>query len=104
MIKYLIGAGAIIVLASNPTFAIGPNCNDQLAQLKAQLSSELLAQSPEAKQYQEAERLCNSGKDMEAQNMARRIREEMARKGAAGSSGAPGTAGSSTSGTTGRSQ
>ncbi len=99
MIKYLIGAGAIVVLASHPTLAVGPNCSDQLAQIKAQLSSEQLAQSPEAKQYEQAERLCNAGKDIEAQDMARQIREQMAQKGAAGSSGAPSSSGSSRSGT-----
>ena len=89
MIRYLIGAGAITLLALNPALAVGPSCGDQLAQIKAQLSSEQLAQSAEAKQYQQAERLCNAGKDMEAQNLARQIREEMAQKGSAGSSDAP---------------
>ena len=93
MIRYLIGAGAIILALATPAFAVGATCGDQLAQLKAQLSSEQLAQSNEAKQYQEAERLCNSGKDMEAQDLARQIREEMAQKGTAGSSGAPRSAG-----------
>lgn len=89
MIRYLIGAGALALLAASPVFAVGPNCADQLAQIKGQLSSEQLAQSAEAKQFQEAERLCNAGKDMEAQDLARQIRGEMAQKGAAGSSGAP---------------
>ena len=89
MIRYLIGAGALALLAAHPALAVGPNCGDQLAQIKAQLSSEQLAQSAEAKQFQEAERLCSSGKEMEAQNLARQIREEMAQKGTAGSSGAP---------------
>lgn len=92
MIRYLIGAGALAVLAANPALAVGPNCGDQLAQIKGQLSSEQLAQSAEAKQFQEAQRLCNSGKDMEAQALARQIREEMAQKGTAGSSGAPSSA------------
>lgn len=89
MTRYLIGAGALALLAASPALAVGPNCADQLAQIKGQLSSEQLAQSAEAKQFEEAERLCNAGEDMEAQEMARQIRGEMAQKGAAGSSGAP---------------
>ena len=96
MIRYLIGVSAITLLVTNPALAVGANCGDQLAQIKAQLSSEQLAQSAEAKQYQEAERLCNAGKDMEAQDLARQIREEMAQKGTAGSSGAPRSAGTPT--------
>lgn len=92
MFRYLIGAGAITLLAASPALAVGPNCGDQLAQLKAQLSSQH-AQSAEATKYQEAERLCNAGKDMEAQNLARQIREGMAQKGASGSSRAPQSAG-----------
>jgi hypothetical protein len=87
--RYLIGAGAIAMLAANPAHAIAPNCGGQLAQLNAQLSSEQRTRSTEGKQYQEAERLCNAGKDMEAQGLARKIREEMAQNGSsAGSSGA----------------
>jgi hypothetical protein len=93
VIRFLIGAGALALLAANPAFAVGPNCGDQLAQIKAQLSSEQLAQSNEAKQFEEAERLCKSGKDMEAQGLARQIREEMAQKGTAGASDAPKSAG-----------
>ena len=103
MIRYL-SAVALVAVASGPAFAVGPNCGDQLAQIKAQLSSEQLAQSAEAKQYQEAERLCSAGKDMEAQDLARRIREQMAQKGSAGSSNAPPTAGGSASGATGQSK
>jgi len=100
VIKYLIGVGGIVVLAANPAFAIGANCGDQLAQIKGQASSEILAQSEMAKKYQEAERLCSAGKDMEAQNLAGQIREEMAQKGSAGSSGAPTSAASPVGGAT----
>ena len=102
MIRYLIGVGGIVVLATSPALAVGPNCGDQLAQIKAQLSSENLAQSPVANKYQKAERLCNAGQDQQAQDLARQLREQMAEKGAAGSSGAPATAGSSVSGTGGQ--
>ena len=92
MVKYGIIGGGILALLATPALAVGSNCGDQLAQIKGQLSSEQLAQSAEAKQFQEAERLCNSGKDMEAQDLARQLREEMAQKGTAGTSQAPSTA------------
>jgi hypothetical protein len=99
-----VSASVIALLAATPAFAVGPNCGDQLAQIKSQLTSEQLAQSAEAKQYQQAERLCSAGKDMEAQDMARQIREQMAQKGTAGSSGAPTSAGSSVGGASGQSK
>lgn len=37
--RYLMGAGALALLAANPAFAVGPNCGGQLARIKAQLSS-----------------------------------------------------------------
>jgi hypothetical protein len=97
VIRYL-GAVAVLAAASGPAFVVGSNCGDQLAQIKAQLSSEQLAQSAEAKKYQQAEQLCSAGKDMEAQDLARQIREQMTQKGSAGTSNAPATAGSSASG------
>ena len=104
MIKKLIGVGGIMALLASPAFAIGANCGDQLAQIKGQASSEILAQSEMAKKYQEAERLCGAGKDMEAQELAGQIREEMAQKGQAGSSGAPASAGTPVGGATGTSK
>jgi len=104
VIKYLIGVGGVVVLAANPAFAIGANCGDQLAQIKGQASSELLAQSTIAAKYQEAERLCAAGKDTEAQDLAGQIREQMAQKSSAGSSGAPTSAGSPVGGATGQSK
>lgn len=98
MMKSFIGAASILALLSPPAFAVGANCGDQLAQLKAQLSSEQLAQSQEAKQYQQAEQLCSSGKEEQAQALAQQIREEMAKKsGMSGSSRAPAGAGSASS-------
>jgi hypothetical protein len=74
--------GGVILgwLATVPAFAITPNCADQLAQIKAEMTSDVLAQSALGKKYEEANRLCASGKDMQAQSLARDIREEMARK------------------------
>jgi hypothetical protein len=89
MVKYLLAASGAVILAASPAFAVGPNCGDQLAQLKTQLSSELLAQSAEADKLKEADRLCAAGKEMEAQQLAQELREHMAQKGMAGSSAAP---------------
>lgn len=93
MIKSFIGAASLLALLSSPAFAVGANCGDQLAQLKAQLSSGQPAQSQEAKKYQQAEQLCSSGKEEQAQALAREIREDMAKKGASGSSTGPARAG-----------
>src|SRR5690348_10847301 len=93
MMKSFIGAASILALLSPPAFAVGANCGDQLAQLKAQLSSAQPAQSQEAKKYQQAEQLCSSGKEEEAQALAREIREEMAKKSMSGSSTGPARAG-----------
>jgi hypothetical protein len=99
MIKHLLVASGAVILAG-PAFAVGPNCGDQLAQLKAQLTSELLAQSAEADKLKEADRLCAAGKEMEAQQLAQELRDQMAQKGMAGSSAAPTGPGSAPSGTT----
>ena len=86
MAKYWIVVSGILAVAATPALAVGANCGDQLAQIKAQLSSETLAQSAVANKYQEAERLCSAGQDEQAQNLAQQLREEMAQKGAAGTS------------------
>jgi hypothetical protein len=78
--RSVFGAAAIGLLASGPAFAIAPNCADQLAQIKAEMTSDVLAQSNLGKKYEEANRLCASGKDTQAQALARDIRQEMANK------------------------
>jgi hypothetical protein len=80
MMRAVVGAAVIGLLASAPAFAIAPNCADQLAQIKAEMTSDVLAQSDVGKKYEEANRLCASGKDMQAQSLAQQIREEMANK------------------------
>ena len=101
MIKYGIVVSGILAFAGTPALAVGGNCGDQLAQVKAQLSSEMLAQSAVANKYREAERLCAAGQDEQAQTLAQQLREQMAQKGAAGNSDAPASAGSA-SGTSGQ--
>jgi hypothetical protein len=80
MLRAVVGAAFIGLFASAPAFAIAPNCADQLAQIKAEMTSDVLAQSDVGKKYEEANRLCASGKDMQAQSLAREIREQMANK------------------------
>ncbi len=96
MIRSIIGAAAFGLLATSSAFAIAPNCADQLAQIKAEATSDVLAQSPLGKKYEEANHLCATGNDMQAQALAREIREEMANK--RGGSGAQEGAGSSVNG------
>jgi hypothetical protein len=100
VIKKLIGVSGVLAMMASPAFAVGANCGDQLAQIKGQASSEILAQSDMAKKYQAAERLCSAGKEMEAQQLAGQIREGMAQKGQAGSSGAPASTGGTVGGAT----
>jgi hypothetical protein len=45
MIRSVIGAVAFGLLATTPAFAIAPNCADQLAQIKAEMTSDVLPQS-----------------------------------------------------------
>jgi len=78
--RSVLGGFILGLLATAPAFAIAPNCADQLAQLKSEMTSDVLAQSGPGKKYEEANRLCASGKDIEAQSLAREIREEMANK------------------------
>jgi hypothetical protein len=92
MIRSAIGA-LTLGLLTTPAFAIAPNCADQLAEIKAQMTSEMLAQSALGNKYEEADRLCKQGNDMQAQALAREIREQMAAKET--NSGARESAGSS---------
>jgi hypothetical protein len=80
MMRSVFGAAVIGLFASGPAFAIAPNCADQLAEIKAQVTSEMLAQSALGNKYEEADRLCKQGNDMQAQALAREIREQMAEK------------------------
>jgi hypothetical protein len=96
MIRPILGAAAFGLLATSSAFAIAPNCADQLAQIKAEVTSDVLAQSALGKKYQEATRLCEAGNDMQAQALAREIREGMADKNAGSS--AQESAGSSANG------
>lgn len=93
MILRLASAAALLLAAAAPALAVGPNCHDQIAQIKEQLSN-----NPQAKQsldakVDEADRLCNENKDEQAQNMARQIREQMSQASTKGNA----ASGSSTS-------
>jgi hypothetical protein len=79
MMRAVVGAAVIGLLASAPAFAIAPNCGDQLAQIKAEMTSDM-SQGELGKKYEEADRLCKQGNDMQAQSLAREIREQMAAK------------------------
>jgi hypothetical protein len=93
MTRLLVGAAVFGLVATTNAFAIAPNCADELAQIKSEMTSDVLAQSALGKKYEEANRLCAAGNDIQAQGLAREIREEMADKNA--SSSAQESAGSS---------
>ncbi len=80
MVKSLLAAGALALLAAAPALAVAPECHDQLAQLKPQIDAAKDKAGMNSK-YQQAERLCGEKKDMEAQNLIREMRSELARKG-----------------------
>jgi hypothetical protein len=91
MILRLAGPVALLLAVAAPALAVGPNCGDQIAALKGQLSDNPSAKASLGAKVEQADRLCKENKDQEAQNMARQIREQMSQaatgqKGAAGSS------------------
>jgi hypothetical protein len=82
MIRSVVVAAAFGLLATTQAFAIAPNCADELAQIKSEMTSDVLAQSALGKKYEEAKRLCAAGNEMQAQGLARELREEMADRNA----------------------
>ncbi|HJT06498.1 MAG TPA: hypothetical protein VJ747_06220 [Stellaceae bacterium] len=90
----LASAAALLVLLAGPAFAVGPNCHDQIAQLKSQLSDNPSAKASLGGKVEQADRLCKENKDEEAQSMARQIRDQMSQ---ASTKGQNATSGSSTS-------
>jgi hypothetical protein len=94
MMRYLACAISLAALAWSAS-AIASDCANQLADIQGPISSELMAQSAIAQQFEEAERACKAGAQTKAQALISEIREEMAAKGPAGNSGAPTRAGSS---------
>jgi hypothetical protein len=95
MIRTAFAVTTLGLLGITPAFAIAPNCADQLAEIKAQMTSEMLAQSALGNKYEEADRQCKAGNDRQAQGLARQIREEMASKAKKGQSSATESSGSS---------
>ena len=79
MMRYVLGAGLLCLLATGPAFAVAPDCGGQLAAIKAQMSGKKVDDATRSK-YERAEKLCSQKKDEEAQALARQIREEMASK------------------------
>lgn len=92
MILRLASATALLLAVAAPALAVGPNCHDQIAQIKEQLSDNPQAKQSFGAKVDEADRLCNENKDEQAQNMARQIREQMSQASTKGNA-----SGSSTS-------
>jgi hypothetical protein len=87
MMKPVLGAAILSLLAVGPALAIAPNCQDQLAQLNAEISQKSGAKTALMEKYNEAQRLCSQNKDEEAQGLARQIREELAGKAPSATTG-----------------
>ena len=95
MILRLAAVAALMLAMAGPAFAIGPNCGDQIAALKGQLSDDAKARAAVGSKVEQADRLCKQNKDQEAQNMVRQIREQMGQAGSKGASGSSTSSGAS---------
>jgi hypothetical protein len=95
MILRLASAAALMLVIAAPAFAVGPNCGDQIAALKGQLSDDAKAKASMGSKVEQADKLCKQNKDEEAQNMARQIREQMSQSGGKGASGSSTSSGTS---------
>jgi hypothetical protein len=95
MILRLASAAALMLVIAAPAFAVGPNCGDQIAALKGQLSDDAKAKASMGSKVEQADKLCKQNKDEEAQNMVRQIREQMSQSGGKGASGSSTSSGTS---------
>ena len=95
MILRLASAAALMLVIAAPAFAVGPNCGDQIAALKGQLSDDAKAKASMGSKVEQADKLCKQNKDEEAQNMVRQIREQMGQSGGKGASGSSTSSGTS---------
>ena len=90
MMNRLFSASAIVLLSITPAFAITPNCETQLAQIKVELDQQKVRTESLTAKYQQAEQLCAAQQEMEAQKLAQEIRQEM-EQSASASRGTGGT-------------
>jgi hypothetical protein len=99
MMLRVVSAGVFSLLLAGPALAVGPNCDDQIAQIKGQLADhpEAAAEASIRAKVNEAQRLCSEHKDKEAQGVAQQIREQLgqASEGEGRSSGSGTSSGAS---------
>jgi hypothetical protein len=76
--KLLIGASALSLLVIGPALATAPDCQAQLSSIKGYMSENLSVRPRVTATYNEAKRLCNDGREMQAQALARNIRATIA--------------------------
>lgn len=89
MMKPVVSAGILLLLATAPALAVGANCEAQLKSTAAMMAQKSGAKAAleaklEAKQG-EAEQLCKAGQDEQAQELARQIRNELSGQGSGSS-------------------
>jgi hypothetical protein len=89
MLKHVLAAGALVLVTAAPALAIAPECGAQLAQLKAELSQYGKKDGVLEGKYSQAEKLCAQGKEEDAQQLAREIREDMGKQAGSGSTAKP---------------
>ena len=61
MYRFLSIASGVALCGIGSALAAEPSCAGQLARIKPQVTSELLAQSADADKYEEVERVCATG-------------------------------------------
>src|SRR5689334_25014353 len=89
MLKQFVVACGLLGLTVGPALAIAPECGTQLNSIDGLLSQHPDKAASVKDRRDKAQQLCAQGKDMEAQEMLRQVREEIGGTSGSGTS-APG--------------
>jgi len=78
MTKLAIGASALSLLVIGPAWATAPSCQAQLSSIKGYMSEYPATVRRIVSTYNEAARMCKYGWRMEAEDLARSMRDTLA--------------------------
>jgi hypothetical protein len=76
--RQLLTACALLLCSAAPAMAVGAQCEDQLAQVSAQMQQQGSEKAELKSKYDQAQQLCAQHEDQRAQAVLRQIREELA--------------------------
>jgi len=76
--RHLLTACALVLCSAAPAMAVGAQCEDQLAQVSAQMQQQKSEQADLKSKYDQAQKLCAEHQDQQAQAVLRQIRKELA--------------------------